>query len=201
MVQNYIFDFGNVLGNFYPEQLTAPFVQDEDLCCKISAVVFDRALWDPLDAGEITDEALKTEICKGLPEQWAELGCRVYDNWIFSLTPVEGMQQLIEDLKQAGKKLYLLSNISLGFAKGYQEVPWIRALLSGFSGLVFSGNLGITKPNRQIFEHLLKEYSLKREECLFIDDRKVNIDGAEAAGIKGYLFDGDAEKLRNHLGL
>ena len=68
MIKNYIFDFGNVLGNFYPDWLTAPFVQDEALLRTISDVVFDRALWDPLDAGRITDEALKAEICHKLPD-------------------------------------------------------------------------------------------------------------------------------------
>ena len=201
MIKNYIFDFGNVLGNFYPDWLTAPFVQDEALLRTISDVVFDRALWDPLDAGRITDEALKAEICHKLPEEWGELGCRVYDNWIATLTPVEGMPELIEDMKKAGMNLYLLSNISIGFANGHQNVPWIRDVLTGFCGCVFSGNLGITKPDRKIFKYLLKTYSLQAEECLFIDDRESNIKGAEVLGINGYLFNGDVNALRQKIGL
>ncbi|MBE7036676.1 MAG: HAD family phosphatase [Ruminococcaceae bacterium] len=199
MLKNYIFDFGNVLANFYPEQLTAPFVQDKELCRKISEVVFDRILWDPLDAGKITDEALKEEICKRLPPKWAEIGCRVYDNWISSLTPVAGMTELVEEMKRADMNLYLLSNISIGFAEGHRQVPWICELLSGFRGCVFSGTIGITKPGKEIFDYLLKTYSLKADECLFIDDSIMNIKGAETVGINGYLFDGDAEKLRDYL--
>lgn len=201
LIKHYIFDFGNVLANFYPDWLTAPFVKDETLLRTISDVVFDRALWDPLDAGNITDEALKAEICKRLPSEWAELGCLVYDNWIASLTPVEGMPELVEDMKKAGMNLFLLSNISIGFAEGYRNVFWIRELLEGFRGCVFSGLLGMTKPDREIFTHLLTTYSLRAEECLFIDDRASNIRGAESIGIHGYLFDGDVAALRKKIGL
>ena len=56
MVKNYIFDFGNVLAEFYPDKLTAPFVKNEDDRKCISEIVFDRFYWDRLDAGTITDD-------------------------------------------------------------------------------------------------------------------------------------------------
>ena len=40
---------------------------------------------------------------------------------------------------------------------------------------------------------------VKDGETLFIDDSVINIAGAERYGIKGYLFDGDARKLRKYL--
>ncbi|MBO5363850.1 MAG: HAD family phosphatase [Clostridia bacterium] len=201
MIQNYIFDFGNVLANFYEEMLTEPYVPDAKLRKTISEVVFDRAYWDRLDDGSITDEEVRTEIRRRLPEEHWELGCLVYDSWVKTLTPVPGMEKLVFDLKKAGKKLYLLSNISIGFAESYREVPWLEKLLGCFDGVVFSGMIAMVKPNREIFTYLLDTYSLKPEECLFVDDRKENLQGAETAGIRGYLFQGDAEKLRKYLGV
>ena len=110
------------------------------------------------------------------------------------------MKELIFDLKKSGKKLYLLSNISCGFAESYRDTKWIAEILDLFDGLVFSGPIGIVKPSAEIFEHLLCKYDLKAEECLFIDDSQKNINGAMAAGINGYLFDGDAQKLRKYTG-
>lgn len=199
MIKNYIFDFGNVLANFYEEMLTAPYVEDETLRKTISEVVFDRLYWDKLDDGSITDDEVRTEIRRRLPEEHGELGCLVYDSWVKTLTPVPGMEELVADLKQTGKKLYLLSNISIGFAESYREIPWLDRLLGMFDGLVFSGVIAMVKPDGEIFEYLLNTYSLKPEECLFIDDRQENIDGAEEVGIHGYLFGGDAEKLRRYL--
>ncbi len=200
MIKNYIFDFGNVLANFYEEMLTEPYVQDEVLRKTISTVVFDRLYWDKLDDGSITDDEVKAEIRRRLPKEHGELGCLVYDSWVKTLTPVPGMPELVADLKRAGKKLYLLSNISIGFGETYQEVPWIRELLECFDGLVLSGQIGMVKPHREIFEHLLDTYSLEAKECLFIDDRAENLKGAKEVGIGGYLFDGNAEKLRTYLG-
>ena len=42
----------------------------------------------------------------------------------------------------------------------------------------------------------LEQFSLKAEECLFVDDMKVNAEGAVAAGLMGFHFRGDADALR-----
>ncbi len=201
MIKNYIFDFGNVLGEFYPERLTAPFVEDLEERRLVSEVAFDRLYWDRLDDGSITDEEVREGIRSRLPEDLAEKGCRVYDNWIKTVTPVPQMEKLIEDIGKTDKRLFLLSNISIGFAENYKDVPWIAQLFSHFDGLAFSGVVGLVKPNAEIFEHLLNKFDLKGEECLFVDDNAANIQGAKAVGIEGYLFDGDAQKLREYLNL
>ena len=201
MIKNYIFDFGNVLGEFYPEQFTAHFVEDEEVRKMVSDVVFDRLYWDKLDDGSITDEEVKNGIRGRLCGELGEIGCKVYDSWVKNLTPVPGMQKLIEDLRKTDIRLYLLSNISKGFAESYHEVLWIKELFARFDGLVFSGVVEKIKPNRDIFEYLLKTFDLNAHECLFVDDNPGNIKAAETVGINAYLFDGDAENLRTYLGL
>lgn len=199
MIKNYIFDFGNVIAQFYPEKLTAPYVSDAKTNKYISNIVFDRLYWDKLDDGTITDEEVKEAIRSRVLDELKEVSCAVYDNWIKNLTPVEGMQKLIKDIHKSGKNLYLLSNISKGFKEGYTDVEWIKELFGCFNGLVFSGEIGLIKPSADIFEYLLGEYNLNRDECLFIDDNEANIEGAKNAGISGYLFNGDAEKLRQYI--
>ena len=136
-----------------------------------------------------------------LGDELGVVGCRVYDNWVNTMTPVPGMHRLIADIRKTGKKLYLLSNISIGFADTYKNVPWIRELLDSFDGVDLSGPIGKVKPDRDIFEYLLTTFDLKADECLFVDDSSKNIDGAKAVGIEGYLFDGDCRKLREYLGV
>lgn len=199
LIKNYIFDFGNVLARFDPEELTAIHIKDEACRKIVSEVVFDRLYWDKLDNGTITDSEVKAMFCKRLPASLHKSACLVYDSWIQLKTPVDGMEKLAADIKAQGGKLYLLSNISIGFAEGYHTNVWVNELFSLFDGLVFSAPIGIVKPDRKIFEYLLNRYGLKAEECVFIDDSPKNISGAEKVGIKGYLFDGDAEKLRKEL--
>ena len=201
MIKNYIFDFGNVLAEFYPDKLTSACVADEEAGKIISEVVFDRIYWDNLDRGAISDDEVREGIKSRLPETLHEDACSVYNNWVFNMTPFPGMQKLIDDISKTDKKLYLLSNISIGFANTYKTVPWINELLSKFDGLVLSGTIGLVKPNKDIFEYVLEKFDLKADECLFIDDNAQNIEGAKSAEINGYLFDGDSEKLRGFLNL
>jgi putative hydrolase of the HAD superfamily len=199
MIKNYIFDFGNVLAKFCPDDLSSRYFPEEQERRVAAEIIFDRLYWDKLDSGDISDSEVEAAVCARLNKKMQARAVAAYRGWIKNLTPIQGMEQLVFDLKQTGAKLYLLSNISERFANKYKEVPWIAALFSNFNGLVFSAPIGLTKPNREIFDYLLKKYNLNADECLFIDDAPRNIAGAEKAGIHGYLFDGDTQKLRKYL--
>ena len=121
MIKNYIFDFGNVLAEFYPEKLTAPYVADPDVRKYVSEIVFDRSFWDGLDDGSVSDDDAREEIRKRILGNMQDVAIKVYDNWIENLTPVPHMQELVEDIKKSGGKLFILSNISIGFAEGYKN--------------------------------------------------------------------------------
>ena len=76
---------------------------------------------------------------------------------------------------------------------------WVSSPHSHFDRHVFSAEIGLVKPHKEIFEYALKTNGFVAEETLFIDDSPQNIAGAKACGIEGYLFDGDVEKLRMYL--
>lgn len=199
MFKNYIFDFGWVLVRFDSRYMTKKYIKNEKDCSLAHEVIFDRLYWDRLDDGTITDDEVKEGIRSRLPENLWEGACKAYDNWYYNLPFIDGMVDLIKQIKANGGKLFILSNISIGFAQNYKNVPQLYELFSLFDGLVFSGPLHITKPDAQIFEHLLSEYNLKAEETLFVDDSEKNVTGARAVGISGYRFDGDAAKLRKDI--
>jgi len=106
------------------------------------------------------------------------------------------MNGLLLHLKSKyGMPLYLLSNISVYFAEHAGEIP----ILSHFDKCVFSAVCGKIKPNRDIFEYLCAECGLEPGQTVFVDDNPGNIAGAEAFGMKGYLFNGDADKLKKFI--
>ncbi len=199
MKNNIIFDFGKVLVEFSPEYMTKQYVTNEEDAKLVAAAVFDRKFWDPLDDGSITDDQVIKGFCAMLPENLHEVATRVYKNWAYHLPFIDGMPELVYKLKKSGKKLYLLSNISIGFTEIYKDIPQINELFSLFDSLVFSGPLGVVKPQKEIFLHLLNTYSLKAQDCIFIDDSQKNITGAVNSGIEGYLFDRDVKKLTAYL--
>lgn len=195
---NYIFDCGKVLVRYDPAELTAACTPKEH-CDAVCAVAFDRLYWDRLDDGSITEEEIKKAIRPRLTAEQYPFACAALDGWVQNLPPVAGMLELIQRLKAQGGKIYLLSNISKGFAEDWAKNPYLKELFALFDGLVCSGPIGLTKPHREIYEYLLNTYHLKAEECIFIDDAPINIAGAERCGIRGYLFDGDAQKLEAYL--
>ncbi len=199
MIRNIIFDFGNVLARFEPRDMVARFEPNPRNADLLTEVVFDRLYWNDADAGTITDDETKDAFCARLPQELHAVACNIYDAWPTLLPPIDGMTELVKDLKARGYNLYLLSNISTKFAAEYSNIPWLSELFSLFDGLVFSAPIGLVKPHREIYEHLLSTHALKADECVFIDDSRHNIDGCEAVGIRGILFDGDAAHLRASL--
>lgn len=199
MTKTYIFDLGNVLFKFSSDHLTSVYVQDPDDLRAVSDIMFSRFYWDRLDRGTITDEELKADALPRLPERLREKAALAYDHWPENLEEMPGIREIVTELKAQGHPLYVLSDISIGFAEKYRDVPAIRSMFDLFDGLVFSGPIHMVKPSREIFEHLLTKYGQKAEDCTFIDDNPLNIAGCEAVGIRGYRFDGDAEKLRRYI--
>lgn len=194
-IENVVFDFGNVLCRYDPDYMISRFLSDPDDIGAVKKAMFGRDLWNPLDAGKVTDEDVKRIGCQSLPERLHAPACAAYDAWERNMPDVPGMRELTAKVKASGKKLFLLSNISVGFSEKWQSIPRLLTLLSPFDGLVFSGPLGITKPSKEIFRYLLDRYGLDPEKTVFIDDAKKNIAGAESEGIRGILFDGNAERV------
>lgn len=195
-IKNVVFDFGQVLVYFQPSYMVGAYVSDEEDKALIEEVVFDRLYWDRLDSGDISDEEVVSAIKTRLPERLWDVSEKIYYSWIYNIPEIEGMSELIDRIKNRyNVKVYLLSNISNYFASHSEEIPILKKL----DGCVFSAPIGIVKPNREIFEHLCKAYKLSPEETLFIDDRLDNIEGALRCGLKGYIFDGDVNRLRDYL--
>ena len=190
-----IFDLGNILFRFDMEHILSHRFDPKTAEALVPAF-FDRRIWDRMDDGTITDEEAKDAICASLPQEYHRGVREVYDVWPALLYPVPGMVELLRELKAAGVKLYLLSNISIGFVEQSRELPMYREVFALFDGLVFSGPIGMVKPNPEIFAHLLKTYGLRAGDCMFIDDSPKNIAGAASVGIDPILFEGDAETLR-----
>jgi putative hydrolase of the HAD superfamily len=84
-----------------------------------------------------------------------------------------------------GLRIAVLSNMPPELAEGMRrEFRW----LSRFDARVFSGELGLVKPEPGIFSYSLEALGLGPSEVLFIDDDEENVAGAERAGIPAFLY-------------
>ena len=196
MIKNLVFDFGKVLVHFEPSYMVRKYVTDKNDAELLEAVVFDRLYWDRLDAGTITNEETLRLCRERLPERLHSVADEIYYNWIYNLPEIDGMRELLTDVKNDfNVPLYLLSNISLYFSSHRDEI----SILSLFDKCIFSAEAGRVKPMREMYAHLCDECGILPEETLFVDDSPINIEGAQGFGLNGYLFDGNAEKLREYI--
>ncbi|GAB2978681.1 HAD family phosphatase [Amycolatopsis acidiphila] len=94
--------------------------------------------------------------------------------------------ELVSALAEAGASLALLSNAPSSFARFAEKQDWAQH----FRVRVFSGDVGVAKPDPAIFELLLARLQAQAGECLFFDDRQSNVDGARAAGLRAHRWQG-----------
>ena len=105
------------------------------------------------------------------------------------------MLELIKELKEKGYGIYLLSN-----ASSRQHIYWERmSCHKYFNGTLISADVKMAKPDPGIYRLLFSTFSLKPEECFFIDDSEKNIQAAEEAGMAGYVFRNNPEQLKDIL--
>lgn len=101
---------------------------------------------------------------------------------------------LLAELAAAGGRLALLSNAPVSFGRVASRQPWTEH----FRHLVFSGDLRLAKPDPAIWAALLGELGTSAANCLFVDDRQPNVDGARRAGMHAELWS-SAARLRPEL--
>ena len=84
------------------------------------------------------------------------------------------------------------------------SVLYSKVVVYGVDGLeslvehaYFSHEIGLKKPNRDIFDHVVANSHIKPEESIFIDDNEANIKAAKALGFNTiFLKNNDMENLK-----
>ena len=102
---------------------------------------------------------------------------------------------MLAELRAAGLRLVALSNWS---AELFPVARERFDFLAWFEGILISGEVGVNKPDRQIFEHLVERFGIEPATALFIDDSSANVATAAALGFRAVQFT-DAAALRLEL--
>ncbi|MBD5452132.1 MAG: HAD family phosphatase [Lachnospiraceae bacterium] len=186
MIKNVIFDVGFVLVDFRWRKLMEDLGIAKDLQDVFEKNVFGSHWWGELDRGVIEEAEVLKMLREDNKEHLKEFDY-VWANRDKIVEPFDYAVGMIEDLKAKGLKVYLLSNYPKELFTLHTECgrfPFIDKV----DGKVVSGFVQLVKPDREIYEYLLKEYDLKAEECVFIDDRQENVEAAKEIGINGIWF-------------
>ena len=195
MIKNIVFDMGNVLVRFDPELFMDRYSLTGEDRRLIRNEVFRSVEWTMLDRGVIDEEIAEQRILPRLPERLHDAARGLIETWDDPIVPVEGMLELLQALKAKGYRLYLLSN-----AATRQPIYWARAEASKLmDGALISAEVKLLKPDPQIYRTFLRKFALRPEECVFIDDTPINVEGALYENMAGIVFNMDVAALAQSL--
>lgn len=198
-VETVVFDIGHVLIDWNPRYLYRKVFADKDEMERFLGTVATPEWHLEHDRGRPIDEGTALLVSR-YPEYAREIEA-FYGRWeeMFG-GPIEGSVRLLGELRERGYPLYALTNFSA------ETFPLARAwyrFLDLFDEIVVSGELGMIKPDPEIYGVLVGRTGLDPATAVFVDDSAPNVRAAEALGFRGVLFEG-ADGLRDdltHLGL
>jgi epoxide hydrolase-like predicted phosphatase len=144
------------------------------------------ALVRSLETGELSEEQFGELFGELLGiEERAGLVDRIFGG----LRPDERMLAALRRARAAGIRTGLISN-SMGAGR-YDRASFPEL----FDGVVISGEVGLHKPQPEIFLLGAERAGVAPEECVFVDDLRENCEGAEAVGMKAILHRGAERTL------
>ena len=192
MIKNYIFDMGNVLLDYNPQAAMDMLGIDKEAHAIFLKELFGGPEWVQRDLGHISVDELFKGVSRRVPEKFHADLKKCCEEWDVCMTPLDGAKEFCDLLKEKGYGVYVLSNAAESFYEYFAR----QFDLEFFDGIVISADVHVTKPDIRIYEHLLEKYNLKAEECLFIDDRADNVEGAIKAGMNAVQFNGNFETIK-----
>jgi len=138
-----------------------------------------------VETGEITeeqfDEAVASLLSDACGKAIAPLGLK---QRMFALVkPDDAMWSAVGAARGAGVRTGLLSN-----SWGGRDYP-LDELRQIFDTLVISGEVGMRKPQPEIYLLAAERAGARPEDCVFVDDFSLNVEGAEAVGMKGIVHE------------
>lgn len=202
---NIIFDLGGVLLNIEYDKTVKAFkalglAEPEKAFTKtVQAGVFqnfEKGLLSPADFIDALSKHMPGASPEQITDAWnALLGDFPTERYSF-------LKTLSKDFN-----LFVLSNTNAIHEKAFvniieSAVGWAN-FESLFQGIAYSHELGMRKPEPEIFEEILKRFGLDKSETVFIDDTLMHVEAANKTGIKAFHLDGEEAEicLRRNLNL
>jgi 2-haloacid dehalogenase len=185
-IRHIVFDIGKVLIHYDPDLPFSRIIPDADrrkwffdnVCTADWNIEQDRGRgWEEAEALLIADHPGEADNIRAFRRHWHEMVSHHYED------SVAIMLGLIED----GRDVTMLTNFAADtFAEARVKFPFLNRP----RGVTVSGEVGLIKPDRRIYERHAADFGLEPAASLFIDDSQKNVDGAIAAGWQAVLFTG-----------
>jgi HAD superfamily hydrolase (TIGR01509 family) len=173
-----LFDLGGVLIDFAgvePMKVLSGITDDDELWRRWLTCRWVRSY----ERGECTAD----EFAIGMVDDWTlplapQAFLEQFQSWPGG--PLPDAEQLVADVRRMLPVGCLSNTNALHWDAHFSQWP----ILSGFDYSFLSFELGIVKPDRELFDKVAGMLPVAAERVLFLDDNAINVEGAVAAGFR-----------------
>ena len=139
-----------------------------------------------IDAGAFRAAVRRRLVAVAGDEARTDVALAALDRYLADLPALDAeMRALIERLRAAGRvKLGVLSNAGLGWT----ETLRARGDADLFDDVVVSADVGLAKPDPEVFLLAARRLGVPPKACLMIDDQPQHLESARRVGLRTHAF-------------
>lgn len=187
-IKNIVFDLGGVIMNLdVPKTIEALKQLGINNIVNETGHTYQQSFFYELEVGKISEDTFLESLLNLSDKSPSYLEIiKAWNEMILDM-PKERVD-FLNDLK-VNYNIFLLSNTNSIHQKKYLDdfkddfnTPFNEI----FKKAYYSHEIGIRKPDVEVFDYILKDSNLKAEETLFMDDSLSNIEAAQKAGIETF---------------
>ena len=184
-----IFDLGKVIIDLHYDRTAIQLAKLSGLhVSEIDLLLESSEMLKMFEVGGMSEDKFRSKVCGLLNIKLEDKEFDTIWNSLLGEISKERLDKLLELKKEF--TTFILSNTNTIHLKSFNET--LQAV-HGFEGIrelvhkaYYSHEIGMRKPNSEIYEFVLAEQEFKPQEVLFVDDRKDNIEAADGLGIKTF---------------
>lgn len=183
MIKVIIFDFGGVLIDNPADGMLSFYAKHFGMNKEDFVAVYApyESSWTK---GQISEDELWEKVCKELSVQKPTSASLWFDGFMDIYRKKDEVFSLVETLQQKGYPLALLSNTEVPIMNFIKAQEWDEL----FTMSIYSCEVGMQKPERDIYAYTLEQFHILSQEAVFVDDKAENIEAAKRVGMKGIVF-------------
>jgi putative hydrolase of the HAD superfamily len=194
-IKNIIFDLGGVLLNINPLLSLDEFAKISGISqAELRNRLQQEKIFEKFDTGSISPAEFRSGLCRILDKQINDVEIDRAWNKLLLDFPSHRVH-LLQELKK-NYRIFLLSNTNIihfwHYTHEFSERHGVQ-MTDLFDKLFLSFEIGMHKPDADIYDFVIQNACLNTSECIFIDDSFANIEAAEVLGITGIHITGNRD--------
>lgn len=190
-----LFDLGNVLVDFDHKRAAeriSVFCKKSPL--EIYSLFFDSQVTVAFEEGRLAPEKFYQQVKEMLDLKLSYDSFVPIWNDIFFLSAKNRSVYRLANILHASYKTAMLSNINL---LHYEYLKKGFPVFGVFDKIFLSFELGLTKPNKKIYQNVIAAMQVSPQEIFYTDDRLELVQSANSLGIKGFVFSNLQQLIRD----